>query len=100
MRISHNDAVSLEYIVRGVYNCDRGGVAGIAEADFFEHSPISAAVAILAPLSFRAGEAELEDVSEFWEKYRTEFSHDNIPLDQEYVDEFINDLRALAKKYY
>lgn len=99
MRISHGQAVSLEYIIRSAYNdCDRGGVVGLAEADFLENSPLSAAVAVLAPLSHRYSNDELEDVADFWDNYRFELSHDE--FDSELIERYIEDLRALVQKYY
>ena len=77
MKISHSAAYALEHIIRRAYNgCDRGGVVGLAEADFLEDSPLSAAVAVLAPLSLKYSDEQLMDVSDFWATYRFELSHD------------------------
>ena len=32
-KISHAEATALEYIVRSVFNCERFGVMGVADAD-------------------------------------------------------------------
>ncbi|MDE6590718.1 MAG: hypothetical protein K2K53_10335, partial [Oscillospiraceae bacterium] len=88
MKISHNHAYALEHLIRRAYNgCDRGGVVGLAEADFLENSPLSAAVAVLAPLSLRYSDDQLEDVSEFWGNYRFELSHD--AFDSELIEQYI-----------
>ena len=34
MRINHNDAIELEFQVRRLFNCDRSGVSGLADADY------------------------------------------------------------------
>ena len=47
-RITHNDAIELEHQVRRLYGCDRGGVSGMAEADYFEGHPIQAAVLVVS----------------------------------------------------
>ena len=50
MRIKHGDAVVLEAIVRGVFNCERGGMGGLIDADHFEREPFDAAIIAIAPL--------------------------------------------------
>lgn len=47
-RINHNEAIELEYQVRKLYGCDRAGVSGMADADYFEGHPIQAAVLVVA----------------------------------------------------
>ena len=99
MKISHSAAYALEHIIRRAYNgCDRGGVVGLAEADFLEDSPLSAAVAVLAPLSLKYSDEQLRDVSDFWATYRFELSHDK--FDAELIQQYIEDLRNLVHKYY
>lgn len=98
MKISHEQATALEFVLRHAYNCGRYGVVGLANADFLENSPLSAAVAVLAPLSLRYSAEDLNDVSEFWDKYRFELSHDE--FDDNLIDQCIEDLRKLVNKYY
>lgn len=98
MKISHEQAFVLEHIVRKAYQCDRGGVVGLAEADFLEYSPLSAAVAVLAPLSLNHSDEDLTDVSDFWGKYRYELSHDE--FNSELIDQYIEDLREIVNHYY
>lgn len=50
MRISHNDAILLENIVRNVFNCDRGSMGGFIDADHFESEPFDAALIAISPL--------------------------------------------------
>ena len=47
-RINHNDEIELEHEVRRLYGCDRGGVSGMADADYFEGHPIQAAVLVVS----------------------------------------------------
>lgn len=37
-RIEHGDAIELESIVRRLFNCDRSGVSGLADADNLNHT--------------------------------------------------------------
>lgn len=50
MRISHNDAIVLESIVRKVHLCDRAGMGGYIDADHFETNPFDAALIALSPI--------------------------------------------------
>ena len=50
MRISHNDAIVLESIVRKVHLCDRAGMGGYIDADHFETNPFDAALIAIAPI--------------------------------------------------
>ena len=49
-KMDHQDAISLEYIVRNVFDCGPGGVMNVANADQLEIKPMNAAIAIFAPL--------------------------------------------------
>lgn len=99
--ISHANAVSLEEIMCDAYKQPRRfSVCGLANADFLEHSPLSAAVAVLAPLSLKYSDEDLVDVADFWGNYRCEFSHDGENPTEELTAQFIEDLRTLSEKYY
>lgn len=104
IRVNHFTAIKLESLVRKVYNCDRYGVVGLANADFLERMPLAAAIAVLSPLSFRYSDEQLADLSEFWDKYRMTFSLDNLELSKEeistIIEEYVNDLSVLVDKYY
>ena len=47
-KISHNDAIELEHLVCRLFNCDRAGVSGLADADNFESRPMDAAVMVVS----------------------------------------------------
>lgn len=68
MRISHNDAISLERIVRDVFSCDRGCMGGYIDADHFETEPFDAALIALSPLWEKADFHEIEDFLLKWEQ--------------------------------
>ena len=97
--INHDEAISLECIIRNVYNCDRFGVMGIANADHLERNPMDAAIVIFAPLYLK--QKEIEEINSFVDEYGCIF---NFPNDYKYnketVDNYIDGLRKLASKYY
>ena len=48
--INHNDAIELENQVRKLYGCERYGIYGMVDSDYFEKKPIQAAVLVMAYL--------------------------------------------------
>lgn len=97
-KLDHQDAINLEYIVRSVFDCGRGGVMNIANADQLERKPMNAAIAIFAPLYFE--NRVLEDLSDFMDRYNCIFDYDDYEFNQETIDKYIYELKALVKKYY
>ena len=93
MRISHNDAIELENVVRQVFNCDRGGMGGYIDADHFEAQPFDAALIALAPLWKRCDPHELDEFLYNWE-------YDLRRNEEEPVDirVFIRELRELIER--
>ena len=67
MRIKHGDAVVLEAIVRGVFNCERGGMGGLIDADHFEREPFDAAIIAIAPLWQKSNSKEIGEFLFKWE---------------------------------
>ncbi|MCR4911732.1 MAG: hypothetical protein K5925_04345, partial [Bacilli bacterium] len=91
MRIDHGNAITLEHIVRKVYNCDRFGMGGYINSDHFEFSPFDAALIALAPLWQRIDSHTVEDFLFKWENVlrkddRTEQS----------ISDYINELDELV----
>lgn len=80
MKISHADAVDLEWIVRKVYNSDRLSFGGMIDASKFEDKPFMAAVLALAPLYYKKQKPckEVEEkLSNFFDTWGTVFKHPN-----------------------
>ena len=96
MRINHNEAIALERIVRGVFDCDRAGMGGYIDADHFESAPFDAALIALAPLWQKADSQETEDFLSKWGD--TLRNADNSDVDvQSYIGE-LESLVALLKQ--
>lgn len=85
MRINHQQAITLEAVVRKVYSCDRGGMGGYIDADHFSSEPFDAALIALAPLWKNAEYHEIEDFLFKWEVLR---SANGEPVDEDlYIEE-------------
>lgn len=96
-KISHNDAFVLEHIVRAVFNCDRFGVMGIADADHLERLPLDAATAVFS--SLYKDKTEIREIDEFMDHYNCYFTFDDYRYDEKEVKQYIDGLRELVKKY-
>ena len=94
MKISHNDAIILEAIVRKVHNCDRAGMGGYIDADHYESDPFDAALIAIAPLWKRGYAREVETFLFKWDEF---FRGDN-DGQQLNVDTYIDELDDLIDK--
>lgn len=93
MEIIHDDAVYLESLVRKVHNCERGGMAGLIDADYFEHNPLEA-ILISVPLFWKNIPAdELENFVNKW----IIFKKDNLDLE---IENLKTEFSNLIRKYY
>lgn len=98
-KINHQDAISLEYIVRSVFNeCSRGGVMGIADADHLERYPLDAALVIFAPLYMNS--CSICDIEDFIDRYSCIFNFDDFEYDSNVVENYIEELKQLINRYY
>lgn len=89
MRISHNDAIVLESIVRKVHLCDRAGMGGYIDADHFETNPFDAALIALSPIWKILPKETVEDFLYRWDcSLRKE--------DDANINEFIEELNELV----
>lgn len=98
-RINHNDAITLEHEVRRLYGCDRAGVSGMADADYFEGHPIQAAVLVVAYIHANKLENEPYQYDEFLCKYETifEYPEENDAVNQ--VQNYIDELEKIVDQY-
>ena len=98
-RINHNDAIALEHEVRRLYGCDRAGVSGMADADYFEGHPIQAAVLVVAYIHANKLENGPYQYAEFLCKYETifEYPEENDAVSQ--VQNYIDELEKIVDQY-
>lgn len=97
MRISHNDAIVLERIVRNVFSCDRAGMGGYIDADHFEAEPFDAALIALSPLWQRADFHEMEDFLFKWERTLRNETDEKVDI-QSFIKELSNLVEVLQQR--
>lgn len=93
MRIKHEDAFVLETIARSVFNCERGRMGGLIDADHFEREPFDAAIIAIAPFWQKSNPKEVE---EFLLKWESALRDENIK-DAD-IHTYIDELQNLAGK--
>lgn len=97
--INHNDATELEYQVRRLYKCDRGGVSGLVDADYFERHPVQAAVLVVAYIYAKELDSEPYQFDEFLTKYENIFEYpeeSDMPAE---VKNYIEELGSIVDRY-
>ena len=98
-RINHNEAIELEHQVRKLYGCDRAGVSGMADADYFEGHPIQAAVLVVAYVHAKGLESGPYQYDEFLNKYETIFEYPDENDAATEIRNYINDVTEIVEKY-
>ena len=96
--INHNDAIELEFLVRKLYRCDRGGISGLCDADYFQHNPFQAAILIVAYLYAKGLENEPYVYKEFLDHYETIF--DSLQTNDESIKikDYIKELKQIVSR--
>ena len=97
-RINHNDAIELEHQVRRLYGCDRGGVSGMADADYFEDHPIQAAVLVVSYIHANHRESGPYQFDKFLNKYETIFEYPDENNAADEVRNYIDECRFRKKR--
>mgnify|MGYP000416198212 CR=1 FL=1 len=98
-RINHNDAIALEYQVRKLFNCDRTGVSGLADADHFESRPMDAAIMVVSYIHAKGLQFSETEYDEFLSKYDIIFSYPEENDAENEVSNYIAELSDIVKKY-
>ena len=95
-RIDHKDAIVLEHMVRRMYGCDRFGISGLADADYFERNPIQAAVLVVACIYAKEWERNSNKYEQFLSNYETFFDSSDETDVEEKVQQYIKELQAIV----
>ena len=98
-RINHNDAIALEFEVRRLFNCDRGGVSGLADADNFESRPMDAAVMVVSYIHAKGLQSSEAQFDEFLCKYDSIFTYPEENDAENEVGNYINELSKIIDDY-
>ena len=98
-RVTHNEAIELEYQVRRLYGCDRSGVSGLADADHFESRPMDAAIIVVSYIHAKGLQYSETEYDEFLSKYDTIFRYPDENDAKIEVRNYINELSEIVNKY-
>ncbi len=98
-RITHSDAIVLESEVRRLFNCDRAGVSGLADADNFESRPMDAAVMVVSYIYAKELQSNETQFDEFLSKYDTIFRYPEENDAEHEVGNYIKELSKIIDEY-
>lgn len=98
-RISHGEAIELEHYVRKLFNCDRAGVSGLADADNFESRPMDAAIMVVSYIYAKGLEVTDHEYDKFLSKYDTIFTYPDENDAKNEVQNYINELSDIINNY-
>ena len=98
-RITHGEAIELESQVRRLYNCDRFGVSGLANADRFESHPMDAAIVVISYIYAKELQHSETEYNDFLSKYDTIFNYPDENDTKHEVRNYINELSRIVDKY-
>ena len=98
-RITHSNAIVLEHYVRKLFNCDRSGVSGLADADNFESRPMDAAVMVVSYIHAKNLQSSETQYDEFLSKYDTIFNYPDENNAEHEVENYIEELKEIVEAY-
>lgn len=98
-RIKHSDAITLESIVRRLFNCDRAGVSGLADADNFESRPMDAAIMVISYIHAKGLQISETQYDEFLHKYDVIFNYPDENDAANKVQNYITELSEIVDTY-
>lgn len=98
-RIQHSDAITLESIVRRLFNCDRAGVSGLADADNFESRTMDAAIMVVSYIHAKGLQISETQYDEFLCKYDTIFNYPDENNAAYEVQNYISELSEIVATY-
>lgn len=97
--ITHNNAIELEHQVRRLYGCERAGVSGLVDADYFESHPVAAAIMVVSYIYAKELNYSENEYDEFLHKYDTIFRYPEDNDANREVENYINELSEIVDRY-
>ena len=94
--ISHEQALKLEYLVRDLYHCDRGGVSGLADADNFEYHPLDAAIMVVSFILARDLQIHETQYDQFLSQYYNVFTSPDEYDTKKEAENYIKELTRIV----
>lgn len=99
-KIKHEKAIELEEQVCRLFNCERGGVSGMADADNYENNPICAAYMVVSYIYAQGLAFNDRQFDEFLYKYECIFLDDSYEydLDKE-TNKYVSEISSIVESF-
>lgn len=96
--IKHSDAITLEHLVCRLFDCDRSGVSGLADADNFESCPMDAAKMVVSYIHAKGLQESETQYDSFLCKYSNIFNYPDENDAKNEVQNYIDELANIIEK--
>jgi hypothetical protein len=94
----HDYAFQIETTTRAIFNCDRYGFGGIADADFIEKQPFIAISIVLGNFYNKIDSNSKNEIDDFFEKYYSEVGKGISEIGKEKIERIIKDFNYIVSK--
>lgn len=89
-------AFQIEVTVKAMFNCDRYGVGGIADANFIEKDPYIAIALVLGNFYNKIDISYKQKIDDFFGKYYSEMGKSISEIGEEKIKEIIKDFNSIV----
>lgn len=89
-------AFQIEVTVKAMFNCDRYGIGGIADANFIERQPFVAIALVLGNFYNKVGTSYKEKIDDFFGKYYLEMGKSIPEIGEEKIKDIIKDFNSIV----
>ena len=92
----HDYAFQIEVTVRAIFNCNRYGIGGIADADFIERQPFIAIVMVLGNFYNKIDISYKDKLDNFFQKYYSEIGKSISEIGEKEIKNIIKDFNYIV----
>ena len=89
-------AFQIEVTVKAMFNCDRYGIGGIADANFIERQPFVAIALVLGNFYNKVDISYKEKIDDFLGKYYLEMGKSISEIGEEKIEDIIKDFNSIV----
>lgn len=96
MFVAHNYAFQIEVTVRAMFKSCRGGIGGIADADFIENNPFIAIILVLGNFYNKIDNNSKNKMNKFIQTYYCEMGKSIKEIGEEKIKEIIKEFNNIV----
>lgn len=97
MFVPHSYAFQIETTTRAIFHCDRGGIGGIADADFIESNPFIAITIVLGNFYNKIDINTKSKIDKFIEDYYSEMGKSIKDIGEDTIKKIIKEFNDIIR---